>query len=58
MDVGNSESINAWRHSGVRPLCQCCCGGKYRKGKTMTKHDSCWKNTKNKRAKPKKKDHR
>jgi hypothetical protein len=50
------ESINCFRHLGVRPFCNCCGGGKRRKGFNWSKVKSMSKN--NKARKPRYKDHK
>ena len=50
------ESINCFRHLGVRPFCSCCGGGKRRKGFNWSKVKSMSKN--NKARKPRYKDHK
>lgn len=52
------ESINPEHHHCVRPLCACCGGGDHRKGYKHTKAKSYSDNRKNRKAKPKNKDHR
>lgn len=57
-DLPKRESINAENHHACRPLCNCCGGGDRRKGYKHTKAASFAYNHSNRRAKPKKKDHR
>ena len=58
MDTNNSESINAQKYIGQRPLCPCCGGGKVRKGYTCSKAASRYQSNKARRSKPKYKTHR
>lgn len=37
---GEIENVNPANHLGVRPYCNCCGGGEYRKGYTHTKAKS------------------
>ena len=58
MDTNNHLKSNPGLILGLRPDCGCCAGGKWRKGKTLSRVTSSKYNVKNRRAKPKSKDHR